>query len=80
MTHRVISVSAEASVIDAIRLMQKNHINGLPVIDDKGELVDIVSEGDFLRRPETGAERTRSRRLYVFFVQAGLRKSYVPMD
>jgi CBS domain len=56
MTSKVMSVSPEASIVDAIQLMLKKHISGLPVIDQDGRLVGIVSEGDFLRRPETGAD------------------------
>jgi CBS-domain-containing membrane protein len=50
MTRNVISVQANESVISAARLMLQNSISGLPVIDREGELVGIVSEGDFLRR------------------------------
>jgi CBS domain-containing protein len=66
MTRRVISVTPEATVRHAIHLMLANHISGLPVIDDKGKLVGIVSEGDFLRRSEIGTERKRSRWLIAF--------------
>ena len=66
MTRRVISVAPEATVRHAIRLMLQNNISGLPVIDDKGKLVGIVSEGDFLRRSEIGTERKRSRWLTAF--------------
>ena len=66
MTRRVISVTPEATVRHAIRLMLQNNISGLPVIDDKGKLVGIVSEGDFLRRSEIGTERKRSRWLTAF--------------
>jgi CBS domain-containing protein len=37
-------------VLQAARLMLQHHISGLPVIDGKGQLVGILSEGDFLRR------------------------------
>jgi CBS domain-containing protein len=56
MTRRVISVSPTATILDAARLMLKNRISGLPVVSQTGKLVGIVSEGDFLRRPETGTE------------------------
>jgi predicted transcriptional regulator len=35
--------------------------SGLPVVGQKGELLGIVTEGDFLRRAETGTERRRPR-------------------
>jgi CBS domain-containing protein len=60
MTRRVISVTPEASIDEAIRLMTANQISGLPVIDRDGNLVGMVSEGDFLRRAELGTERHRS--------------------
>ena len=60
MTRRVISVAPNASINSAIKLMLKHHISGLPVIDGKGRLVGIVTEGDFLRRPEIDTERRRS--------------------
>ena len=60
MTRRVISVRPEAGIRDAVQLMLKNKISGLPVIDGKRKLVGIVSEGDFLRRGETGTDAQRS--------------------
>lgn len=61
MTSTVISVQPNATILQAARQMLQHHISGLPVIDDDGELVGILSEGDFLRRQETGTERRRSR-------------------
>jgi CBS domain-containing protein len=61
MTSRVVSVKADASIMTAIRLMLQNHISGLPVIGSEGELVGIVTEGDFLRRGEIGTQRRRPR-------------------
>jgi CBS domain-containing protein len=53
MTSAVISVEPETTVLEAARRMLQNHISGLPVVDKAGNLVGIVSEGDFLRRGET---------------------------
>jgi CBS domain-containing protein len=53
MTSTVISVEPETTVLEAARLMLQNHISGLPVVDKAGNLVGIVSEGDFVRRGET---------------------------
>jgi predicted transcriptional regulator len=41
--------------------MLQRHISGLPVVDQKGRVVGIVTEGDFLRRAETGTQRRRPR-------------------
>ena len=61
MTREIISISPDASIIEAVRLMLQHKISGLPVIDAAGKLEGIVTEGDFLRRVETGTERKRSR-------------------
>lgn len=83
MTREVVSIAPEASVLEAVRLMLQHKISGLPVIDAKGNLQGVVTEGDFLRRVETGTERKRSRlvefllgpgRLATDYVQATGRK------
>ena len=61
MTPRVISIEADAPVMRAVHLMLQNRISGLPVVGSKGELVGMVTEGDFLRRREIGTQRRRSR-------------------
>ena len=61
MTREVVSISPDASVMEAVRLMLQHKISGLPVIDAAGNLQGVVTEGDFLRRVETGTERKRSR-------------------
>jgi CBS domain-containing protein len=61
MTRTVISIGPDATVLQAARIMLQHHISGLPVIDKAGNLVGVISEGDFLRRRETNTERRRSR-------------------
>jgi len=77
MTRRIISVSPEATVLEAIKLMLKHHISGLPVTGRKGKLVGIVTESDFLHRPEIGTERKRSRWLDALFGPAAGAHDYV---
>lgn len=60
MTRDVISVEPDSPILHAIRLMLAKRVSGLPVVS-KGALVGIVTEGDFLRRAETGTERQRPR-------------------
>ena len=43
----VVTISADAAIDDAIRLLHEHHIRHLPVVRD-GALVAIVSEGDIL--------------------------------
>jgi CBS domain-containing protein len=49
MTCQVVTVAPEASIVDAARLMLDHKISGLPVVDDCGCVVGIVSEHDLLR-------------------------------
>lgn len=69
MSVKVVTVSPSASVRDVAALMVEKHLSGLPVLNDSGKLVGIVSEGDLLRRPEIGTEKHR-RRWASFFVGA----------
>jgi CBS domain-containing protein len=48
------SIRPTTSVLDALRLLLETNQGGLPVIDDSGALVGIISEGDFLHRQELG--------------------------
>src|SRR5689334_4676122 len=61
MTLGAATVGSDVSVGEAARLMLQQGISGLPVLDTTGHLVGMVTEGDFLRRSETGTERRRSR-------------------
>jgi CBS domain-containing protein len=54
MTPDPVCVSPDASIIDAIRVMLERKFSGLPVVAAGGSLVGIVTEGDLLRRTETG--------------------------
>jgi CBS domain-containing protein len=61
MTKKVLSVKPEDTVANAVHVMLGAGISGLPVIDAGGKLAGVVTEGDFLRRAETGTERRRPR-------------------
>lgn len=61
MTRQVVTIGPEASIVQAANAMIDNHVSGLPVVDDAGRLIGIISEGDFLRRAEIGTQRKRSR-------------------
>jgi CBS domain-containing protein len=54
MKIKVIKVSPDNSVKRAAEAMLANHISGVPVIDDEGQLVGLITEGDLLRRTELG--------------------------
>jgi CBS domain-containing protein len=77
MTQNVISVEPDATVLHAVRLMLQKKISGLPVIDKSGQLVGIVTEGDLLRRAETGTQRQRPRWLEFLLGPGRLADDYV---
>ncbi|WP_414464002.1 CBS domain-containing protein [Hyphomicrobium sp. DY-1] len=60
MTTKVISIRPDATLTEMIKLMLDHRISGLPVVSDDGKLVGVVTEGDCLRRAETGTEVKRS--------------------
>jgi CBS-domain-containing membrane protein len=60
MVSNVITVDVNATIGDTAALLLNNHISGAPVVDEKGGLVGIVSEGDLMRRPEIGTTRRHS--------------------
>ena len=61
MTRHVISVATGAPIVEAANTMLQNRISGLPVVDETGRLVGIISQSDFIRRAEIGTRRTRGR-------------------
>ena len=61
MSRDVVTVRSDETISHAARLMLQRRFSGLPVVDSGGVLVGMVTEGDFLRRSETGTVRRRPR-------------------
>ena len=77
MTWPVTCIPPDASIHEAIKLMLKHDIGGLPVVDNDGKLVGMVTESDFLHRSEIGTERKRSRWLDAFLGPGEAAEAYV---
>jgi len=77
MTRTILSAGPETPIAEAIGLMLDNHVSGLPVMDEVGQLVGILTEGDLLRRGETGTERHRPRWLEILLGPGRLASEYV---
>jgi CBS domain-containing protein len=77
MTINVISIGADETIAKAANLMLQNRISGLPVVDKEGELVGMVTEGDFLRRGELGTQRRRPKWLEFILGPGKLAEEYV---
>lgn len=48
MTRDVITVKPETSIEELARILIENRISGAPVVDDKGNLIGIVTENDLI--------------------------------
>lgn len=66
MVMNVMTVGPEASVRQAADILFKNRISALPVVDEQGRLIGIVSEGDLARRAELETNDRRSWWLEMF--------------
>jgi CBS domain-containing protein/ribosomal protein S27AE len=50
MTRSVISISEDATVEDAARILARNRISGLPVVNADGSLVGLITEHDLIAK------------------------------
>jgi CBS domain-containing protein len=57
MTKAVVTVRPDTSIRDIASLMVEKHISGIPVVNEDGKMVGIVSQSDLLHRTEVGTER-----------------------
>lgn len=55
MSSPVITVHPETSMDEALELMHKEHIRRLPVVNESGQLIGIVSEGQLLKASPSDA-------------------------
>ena len=57
MTRDVVVAHPETTLLDTVKLMAKHRISGLPVLDDSGNLVGLITEGDLVRWHEGYTDR-----------------------
>jgi CBS domain-containing protein len=57
MTSRVVAVSAATPFRDVVDLMLAHEISSVPVLDDEGGLVGLISEADVLSKQAYGGRR-----------------------
>jgi len=62
MTTEVVTVTPGMSLKEAARTMTDVGVSGLPVLDEDGRIIGIITEADFLAR-EAGRSEPRRRRL-----------------
>jgi len=54
MSKNVLTIRRGSSLTEAVNLMTKEHVSGLPVVDENGRLSGIVTEGDFVSAMDIG--------------------------
>lgn len=59
MTTKLVTVTGSTAVHKAARLMADHDVSALPVVDESGGIVGVISEADLIRRGEIGTEAKR---------------------
>ncbi len=59
MVRDVMTVRPETDVAEAIKLLAEHDVSALPVVDEQGNLIGILSEADLVHRVEIGTEKRR---------------------
>jgi CBS domain-containing protein len=77
MVSPVITAKSSATVQEVAKILLKQRISAVPVVDDHGKLVGMVSEGDLMHRAEAGTERKHSWWLRGFIGAETLAAEYV---
>lgn len=77
MTAKVETVSPDTKVDEIARRLIARNISAVPVVDDQGKVVGIVSEGDLMRRSENETERQPSWWIRVFAEPQDRARDYV---
>jgi CBS domain-containing protein len=76
MTKTVRSILPHSTVGEALDTMVRSRLSGLPVIDENGLLVGVVSEGDFLRRWEIGTQKASAGWFESLFLPGKAAETY----
>jgi CBS domain-containing protein len=71
MARDVLTIPQSATIEAAVAIMVDRRISGLPVVDEDGLLVGILSEGDLLHRAETATGGRQHSRFVEFLIGPG---------
>ncbi|KOY53713.1 CBS domain-containing protein [Streptomyces sp. XY332] len=74
MTVPAVTVTKDATIPGAARLMARGHLKRLPVVDSDGRLVGVVSRGDLLKiylRPDADIAEELRRLIMAELIPAG---------
>jgi CBS domain-containing protein len=59
MVRDIVTVHPDTDVADAVKLLSEHDISALPVVDESGNLIGMLSEADLIHRSEIGTEKHR---------------------
>lgn len=77
MVTDVITVKADTEVPQVADILLTNRISAVPVVDDAGTVIGMVSEGDLLRRSEADTAHERAWWLKMLMSQEQLAAEYL---
>lgn len=52
MTRNPITITPDAPIIDAVKILLDKHFNGLPVVDAEGKLVGVLCQSDLVAQQQ----------------------------
>jgi CBS domain-containing protein len=77
MSQPAMAIGPGTSLDQAVALMTRHKVSGLPVADDAGRVVGMLTEGDLMRRAETGTLGNKPGWLSGLFRPGALAADYV---
>ena len=77
MVSPVVTVKPDTTVRDVAKLFVERQISAVPVVDEQGKIVGIVTEGDLIHRAEIGTERKRSWWMLLLAEDNALAADYI---
>lgn len=66
----------DMTVREVAKVLSENRISAIPITDDAGKVIGIISEGDLIRRAEIGTQKQRSWWLSLFTTNVQLAEEY----
>jgi CBS domain-containing protein len=77
MSTDVFTVRPDTTVRDVAAMLLSRYVSAMPVVDEEGRVLGIVSEGDLIRRAEAGTGRRRSWWLELLAGTDALARDYL---
>src|SRR5260370_13265975 len=77
MVSPVITIDKSATVRDVAKILLEKRISAVPVVDNIGKVVGIITESDLMHRAEAGTERPYSWRVHFLAGAATIAADYV---